>query len=381
MAMFFVRFDSPWYIKIFARFEGYIKYQVLRPVASWLYWHWKGKLIYKKVKLNYSGQKLKKGISFVMPAKNEEYSLKPCLESLIEIADQFILIDNGSQDNTLQVMEDFKNKMENKVEVIILQKPGLNLLQIRQEGLKHVKYSHVIRGDADMVFTEEMHKIKTFALQQKRPTAIFLKKFNFFGDLEHVHRLNKPYAGEYFLRSFDNSMKFKEYYGRLEHAPLPLYYKMKKWNNVAFFHNERLIYRTFYLDWRETINQKDEDENNGRNLNFDDYQKLWTKHNFQTLDPDSLNFRYSRLIASACKPIHKQNLNFPEPLRIQTEKEPFRFFIEYKNNKPWLRHDSKNPDLKTYIPTKEDLSWTPSIEEFKNDKKRKGFVYKPEINK
>lgn len=374
MPFFYVRYDSPGWVKTMARLEDNLKYRIARPLLSWVVWQLYGNRKFKESSTTFSGLPLKKGISIVLPAKNEEYSIKPCLESLVSIADQFILIDNGSADKTLEIMKEFAKRMKDKCEVIVLERPGASLIEMRQEGLSYVQFNWVIRGDADMVFTEEMKKIREFALKQTRACAIYIRKLNLFGDLEHIHRIDSPYAGEYFLRNFDRNIQFIEYYGRLEHAPLPLYYKMQAWKGVAFFHidcskpNDRLFYRTCYLDWREEKNK------NQNTPEYEEFEKLWHLHNFGTSDPKSLEYRFSRLIASACQPLPKKvREELPQPLQEQISDIPFRFFIEYRNNQPWLRHDRQQPFTQTYKPTPEDEKWVPSMERFKSDKIRKGF--------
>ena len=376
MPIFYIRYDSPRIRKYLFRTENFLRYRILRPAISWLAWIFYGKRHFKSHSVSLNGKPLKKGISFVMPARDEEYTLKPCLESLVGVIDQFILIDNGSRDGTLEIMRDFQERMEGKAEVMVLERPGATLIDMRQEGLSLIEYNWMIRGDADMVFTPAIKEIRRLALEQKRATAIYLKKFNLHGDLDHKHRIGAPYSGEFFMRNIDSTIKIIEYYGRIEHARIPLYYRMVDPKKLAFFHidcskpNERLIYRTCYLDWREAKNTIK------GTPDFEEYQKLWTLHNFGTLNPESLQYRYSRLIASSCVALVESELKeLPKPLKDQTQEAPFRFFIEYRNEKPYLRHDRENPLTQNYQPTKEDEAWVPSMEKFKSDKIRKGFSF------
>jgi glycosyltransferase involved in cell wall biosynthesis len=327
MPVFLTRYDSPFYIKWLSRLESFVRYRVLRPVFSFVAWNCYWRFNYGKLAKTKQGARLKPGISVVIPARNEEYSIKPCLESLIGVVDQFILIDNGSDDQTLAIMKDFKKKREGMEEIIILEMPGATLLEMRQKGLDHVSYSWMIRGDADMVFTHEMKRIRAEALKRKRPAAIYLQYFNLYGDPEHQHRIVRPFGGEYYLRNFDASMKVVEYFGRYEHARIPIYYRMVRSRGVAFFHlncskpNERLIFRTCYLDWREAKNTIK------GTPDFEEYQKLWTLHNFGTLDTESLQFRYSRLIASSCVALAKSELEeLPVQLKNQIREAPFQVF-------------------------------------------------------
>ena len=77
---------------------------------------------FRKNNLNRSrnGDVLKMGISAVVAMKNEEYTLPYCLESLIGFADQIIVIDNGSEDRSLNSAKEFKRKHGHKVEVTVI---------------------------------------------------------------------------------------------------------------------------------------------------------------------------------------------------------------------------------------------------------------------
>src|SRR5262245_55675788 len=55
-----------------------------------------------------AGGSLVPGITAVVAARNEAYTLPFCLRSLIGFADQIVCVDNGSDDGTLALMEAFK---------------------------------------------------------------------------------------------------------------------------------------------------------------------------------------------------------------------------------------------------------------------------------
>ena len=52
------------------------------------------------------------GISLVIRAKNEELNVKMCIESVIDLVDEIIFVDNGSTDNTYKLMIDYAMKYD-----------------------------------------------------------------------------------------------------------------------------------------------------------------------------------------------------------------------------------------------------------------------------
>lgn len=67
----------------------------LSPVLYFFYYKW----VKKSYEISRNGKPLKHGITAVVAAKNEDYTIPLCLKSLIGIADQIICIDNGSEDH------------------------------------------------------------------------------------------------------------------------------------------------------------------------------------------------------------------------------------------------------------------------------------------
>ena len=76
-------------------------------------------------------------ISIIIPALNEEKMIGRCLESLSQLAfpqDRFevLVVDNGSRDNTLAIVESFKDRLNLKV----LQQAGVRISALRNLGAR-----------------------------------------------------------------------------------------------------------------------------------------------------------------------------------------------------------------------------------------------------
>ena len=46
---------------------------------------------------------LNRGLSFLIRAKNEEFMVAQCLQSIVDIAEEIIFVDNNSTDRTLEI--------------------------------------------------------------------------------------------------------------------------------------------------------------------------------------------------------------------------------------------------------------------------------------
>ena len=62
---------------------------------------------------NIHKNKLEKGISLIIRAKNEELNIKYCIESVVDLVDEIICVDNNSTDNTLSLMKFYESKYQN----------------------------------------------------------------------------------------------------------------------------------------------------------------------------------------------------------------------------------------------------------------------------
>src|SRR5947199_1159652 len=89
-------------------------------------------------------------ISIVIPALNEEKMIGRCLESLTRLAfaqDRFevLVIDNGSRDRTLAIVESFKDRLNLKV----LQQAGVRISALRNLGARSASGNILAFLDAD----------------------------------------------------------------------------------------------------------------------------------------------------------------------------------------------------------------------------------------
>jgi glycosyltransferase involved in cell wall biosynthesis len=95
-------------------------------------------------------------ISVIIPALNEEKMIGRCLESLTRLAfaqDRFevLVVDNGSRDNTLAIVESFKDRLNLK----ILQQAGVRISALRNLGARAASGDILAFLDADCLAPAE----------------------------------------------------------------------------------------------------------------------------------------------------------------------------------------------------------------------------------
>lgn len=314
----------------------------------------------------YDGQDLKPGITAVISAKNEEYILPFCLNSLIGVVDQVVCIDNGSTDGTLRIMQEFKAKNQDKVEVNVLEMPEALLGDCRNAGLKLTRHKWHLRWDADMVCRTSgklsMKAIKEL-VSNDRPRTIQLPRTNLRGDFHHTRQHLALDPGEPILMRFGKHIRYVED-GKFDVIRVPFYYAIVKDNRRMYFHCEGLksddsmIYRRQYFEWRELYNSFTDDTRPDAVSDFEAYKKDWCIREFGTAERKSLKWRFNRSDCFRLNPVDSELFGpYPDVLLEEMNSNQQRFQIEKKDGKPYFRKDTTDNELEGFEPTAEDLKW------------------------
>ena len=92
----------------------------------------------------------KLGISVLMPTQNEEAIVELSITSFLDFADELIVVDNGSTDNTKIIIKELESRYPPKIK--FYDKPDLiDLYQNRQFAFEKSSFSWVVRADSDYV--------------------------------------------------------------------------------------------------------------------------------------------------------------------------------------------------------------------------------------
>lgn len=131
------------------------------------------------------------GISVLLPTQNEELIVKISIMSFLDFADEIIVVDNGSIDDTKYIIKELAKKYP---KIRFFDRPELiDLHQNRQFALRRSKYRWICRFDSDFVaYTDgynNIHELREYLLKLPRriiPKAIKLHFVNIGGDFWHV---------------------------------------------------------------------------------------------------------------------------------------------------------------------------------------------------
>lgn len=146
---------------------------------------------------------IKIDLSIVIPVFNAESTLSRLLKSiLVQNVSKFevIIIDDGSTDNTISVLNDFKNKFEN---FIVLQESNAGQAVARNYGLETAKGDWVLFLDSDDelragVLPKMLHRTK----KAKLVIGGIEKKFDTHTEYEVVSSLKKAKSNSELITNF-----------------------------------------------------------------------------------------------------------------------------------------------------------------------------------
>jgi len=247
-----------------------------------------------------------KGISIMVRVKDEADWIRSSVESIKSIADEIIVIDNGSTEGTYEILEEIAS--DEKGLIKLWRKPDLNHCDLSNFALEQTKFRWVLRWDGDMVaHTSGDYNIvnlreRLLSLNPKRYHLIYLKHINLVGDLSHQDPKEMIHIEEY-IHAFSERARYI-HPGRFEAIKVPKYYRVLFWYEPYNFHvnvkpASRMLLRYFWEDWMELkdykrypkledyVNDKIKDE--FETDSWEEAKKLCVKRvcgNFMRYDPD-----------------------------------------------------------------------------------------------
>lgn len=205
------------------------------------------------------------GISVMMRVKNEVDWIELSIRSIMDFADEIVIVDNGSTDGTTEIIQEMVNK-HNKILYVFF--PEENIVATSNIALVNTHYKWILRWDGDAVAKTSGSlnimnlRERIMNLDKDKYYFITLQIVHLFGDLLHQIE-NHPLNMEGLLCTWSPKLKFIQK-GRFEQLVgsnvwgkrIPLYYKRIKFDEIYVFHCDvkpvrRMLFRYFWTDWME----------------------------------------------------------------------------------------------------------------------------------
>ncbi len=130
-----------------------------------------------------------------MIVKNEEKNIKRCLDSIESIADEIIIVDTGSNDETLNICSNYNAK-------VINHKWNNDFSEARNVSLEYATKDYILFLDADEeISKEDLEKLKALLSSKKLAEGYFFRLTNIINGIE---------VGEYVVfRFLKNKRKYR----------------------------------------------------------------------------------------------------------------------------------------------------------------------------
>lgn len=139
-------------------------------------------------------------ITLCMIVKNEEAFLEKCLSSVESFADEIIIIDTGSTDNSINIAHSFRAK-------VYRHEWDNHFAKARNEGITKAATEWILWLDADECLDIQDPETYKKALDNKEANLLFLPIINFIGN--HLDSDNQTSYVHYQPRLFRNHQGFQ----------------------------------------------------------------------------------------------------------------------------------------------------------------------------
>ena len=281
------------------------------------------------------------GISIYMRVKNERDWIAASIASIRGIADEIIVVDNGSTDGTYEILQDMVRIENGRLK--LWRKPELHHGDLSNFALEQTSFRWVFRWDGDMIaHTSGNHPIaklrdRILALNPKRHYLIYLRHINLSGDLFHQDLREMLHIEEY-IHTFSESARFI-HPGRFEAVKFPFYYKPLFWYEPYVFHvnikpARRMLLRYFWEEWMELKDYI-------RYPTLEDYVKAHMTEEFNTSQWEEAENRCVSKIIQNNIPFDQERFGpYPELLKPFLDHPKYR--IQYENGRITRRMGREN---------------------------------------
>ncbi len=218
------------------------------------------------------------GVSAIVRVKDEAEWLDISIRSILEVADEIIVGDNGSTDQTSEILEELKRKHHSQV--IVMKKPELDIKDLTNALIERTRFRWVIRWDADFVARtdgpQSIFHLKRWLsdLDPRRYFCAYLRMVELCGDLFHQRAESGSRAD---CHCFTYSDELRYVYDKVgyEAPKIPRWYRILRYEIPTFFHVDVKPLERMFLSflWKRYLT----DPERRRYLCFEPYVEMELK--------------------------------------------------------------------------------------------------------
>ncbi|MCE5250154.1 glycosyltransferase [bacterium] len=277
-----------------------------------------------------AGQR-KKGISVYMVVKDEAQWIEPTIRSLAPFVEQFSFIDNGSSDETVNIIRRVADdlSLDHTLEI----HPKADFGEARDYAVRNTTCSWILRWDGDIICRTQgqdtFQKIRDFifSLNQECFYAVYIPLVQLDGDLLHQNRDRLVFSEDWLVTY--SPLLYHTRTGRMRELRYPFYYKrIYFWAPVTFHiwgldSPEKMVERSYLEEWRKLNDFKTFPTRKS-------YAESHIRHDYGTDSLKEAGALYCRERFTKLVPYDEQQFGeYPEMLRPYLEIFPLR--IIYRN--------------------------------------------------
>lgn len=284
-------------------------------------------------------------VSVIVPVYNVEKYIDKCLESLVNqtLKDiEIIIVNDGSTDNSIKIIEEYKEKYKNKI--IYLEKENGGLSDARNYGIPYAKGEYIAFLDSDDYVDKKMYeKLYNKAIENnsdivecdfywKYPNKLILdtrSEYKNINDMITNGRVvvwNKIYKRNLIM---DKNIMFTK---GVRYEDIEFFYKIIPEINRLDYIKETLVY---YVQRESSISKKQSEKNEDIFIVLDNVINYYKENKIYDNYKDEIEYMYVRyLLASSFLRIVKiKDKNVRERLLNKTIDSIYTTFPNWKKNK------------------------------------------------
>jgi glycosyltransferase involved in cell wall biosynthesis len=170
------------------------------------------------------------GISAMIRVKNSIDWIEACIRSLDKLADEIVVVDNGSTDGSYELIQ----RLENEIDKLrLFSFPDATLVDLSNYALSVTRYQWVIKWDADFIAhtsgASDIGNLRKFilSLDLHYYYCIYLRPVHLFGDFDHVFKL-RGFVWTDALHTYSPKVKYILKEG-IERLKVPKYFRIIKY--------------------------------------------------------------------------------------------------------------------------------------------------------